>query len=82
MIFSNKIFKINDGINPTLFAKDNNTLNLYLFNKSLRKYEIQLKNNKNCVFVNEFNYKKIIQLNHDTCCTCSNGYISLTNEIE
>ena len=62
MIFSNKIFKITSGKNATLFQKDENTLNLYLFDKTLKKYNILLNNKKNCVFVKEFDYQKIIQL--------------------
>jgi len=82
MIFSNKIYKIINGQNATLFAKDENILNLYLFDKTLRKYEISLKDNKNCVFINESNYEKIMQLNENNYCVCSNGYLTVTNETE
>ena len=36
MIFSNKIYKIINGQNATLFEKDENTLNLFLFDKTLK----------------------------------------------
>ena len=80
MIFSNKIFKITSGKNATLFQKDENTLNLYLFDKTLKKYNILLNNKKNCVFVKEFEYQKIIQLNNETLCICNNNYITTINE--
>lgn len=82
MIFSNKIYKIINGQNATLFEKDENILNLYLFDKTLKKYEISIKENKNCVFINESNYEKIIQLNKNNICVCSNGYLTVTNETE
>ena len=78
MIFSNKIYKINSGSNVTLFANDNETMFLYLFNKTLKKYQISLINKANCVFLKEYNYKKIIQLNSDKLCPCSNEFITIT----
>ena len=80
MIFSSKIYKINSGKNVTLFQNEDNKLRLYLFDKSLKLYDILLNKSKNCVFINQFNYKKIIQLNTETICPCNNGYISLNNE--
>lgn len=77
MIFSNKILKINNGYNATLFTKDSSFLNLYLSNKTLKKYKIQLENNKNCVFIKEYNYKKIIQLDTNVICPCYNGFITI-----
>ena len=82
MIFSNKIIKINNGTNATLWSKDESTLILYLFNKTLKKYEIQLKDKKNCVFLSNHSYKKIIQLDANTICPCSNGFITIKNETE
>jgi hypothetical protein len=82
MIFSDKIYKIIDGQNATLFARNENVLNLYIFNKTLKKYEISLKDNKNCVFINEHNYEKIIQLNNNHYCICSNDYLTVINETE
>lgn len=82
MIFSKKIFKIVDGQNPSLFAINNNVLNLYIFNKSLRKYDILLNSNRNCVFCKNYNYKKIIQLNQNSLCPCSNCFITKVNTDE
>lgn len=79
MIFSDKIYKIIDGKNVTLFAKDNSTLNIYLYNKSLKMYEISTILNRNCVFSKSYNFKKIIQLNNTLFCG-SNGYINLDYE--
>lgn len=80
MIFSNKIYKINSGYNATLYAESLDKLNLYLFNKTLKKYQIQLNNYKNCVFIKQYNHKKIIQLNTNKICTCANGFITIENE--
>lgn len=81
MIFSNKIYKINNGTNATLFAENSDILNLYLYNKTLKKYQIQLNNNKNCVFIKQYNHRKIIQLNTNTICPCINGFITIEKEI-
>ena len=60
MIFSDKIYKITNGNNATLYTQNDSELILYLFNKSLRKYVILLNSDKNCVFQNNYNYEKII----------------------
>ena len=80
MMFSNKIYKINNGKNATLYYNDNNSLNLYLFDKSLKLYNILIDKNMNCVFLKNFNYEKIIQLNNNTICPCNNKFITITNE--
>jgi hypothetical protein len=82
MIFSNKIYKINDGQNPTLFQQDKDTLNLFLYNKSLKKYKISTNNKKNCVFSDEYNYKKIIQLSNTAYCPCNEEFITKINECD
>ena len=80
MIFSNKIYKINSGTNPTLFANDKSTLSLYLLNKTLKHYLISLNNNKKSIFQNEYNYKQLIQLDNEYYCPCYNNYITLINK--
>lgn len=82
MIFSNKVYKIIDGENVSLFAQDENSLFLYIYDKSLKKYRISENLNKNCVFCKNYNYKKIIQLDINNLAACSNGYITITNENE
>lgn len=80
MIFSDKIFKIIDGENVSLYAEEDDKLNLYIFDKSLKYYRISTNLNRNCVFSKNFNYNKIIQLNQDNLCVASNGYITLLNK--
>ena len=80
MIFSENIQKIVSGENATLFAKNENTLNLYIYSNSLKKYDISIKINRNCVFSKMYNYKKIVKINQDTICPCSNGYITIQKE--
>ena len=80
MIFSNKIYKILDGKNPTLFQQDKDVMNLYIFNKTLRKYQILINNKKNCVFSKIYNYNKIIQVDNNNYYTCSGDFITKTDE--
>lgn len=80
MIFSDNIFKINSGSNATLYGINENVLNLYLFDKTLKLYKVLLNNDKNCVFLKEFNFDKIIQLNDNTICPCNKDFITIINE--
>lgn len=76
MIFSNKIYKIASGKNSSLYATDKHNLILYTADKSLKKYRISLNSNMNCVFLDEYNYNKIIQLSPTIICIAGNSYIS------
>lgn len=80
MIFSNKIHKILDGENVSLFSKSQNELFIYIYNNSLRKYQISENSNKNCAFIDKYNYKKIIHLEDNKLAIGSNGYITIINE--
>lgn len=80
MIFSDKIIKIINGENATLFLETNNQFNLYIFNKTLKKYKILKDLNINCVFYKNFNYKKIIELNNKKYAICCNDFITITDE--
>ena len=80
MIFSDKIYKINNGQNATLFANNASELNLFLFDKTLKLYKISLINNRSCVFYNEYNYEKIIQINKENYCVCSNDFLTIIDE--
>lgn len=76
MIFSQKIHKVTNGINSTLYPLDKNNLTLFTLNKSLKKYNISLISNRNCVFVEEYNYQKLIQVTPNIICFAGNSYIS------
>lgn len=80
MIFSSKIYKIVDGKNISLFADENDKLNLFIFNKSMKYYQISIISDRNCVFIKNYNYEKIIQLNSNSFCLGSNGYITLKSK--
>lgn len=82
MIFSKRIYKLIDGVNPTLFQEDENVLNLYIFNKSLKKYRILAKDKTNCVFIKHFNFEKIIQLDNNILCPYNKNHITIINENE
>ena len=82
MIFSDKIYKINSGTNVSLYAKDVNTLSLFLLDKTLKTYDILINSDKKCVFSNMYQYKKIIKLNQKQVCPCSNSFITLCDESE
>lgn len=80
MIFSDKIYKIIDGENVSLFSTDNNKLNLYILNKSMKKYIISTNLNANCVFCDNFNGQKIIELNDNFIAIGSNDFITIINK--
>lgn len=80
MIFSNKIYKIIDGQNVSLSTENENTLNLYIYNKSLKKYQISTISEKICVFCKEFNGQKIIELSNNKIAIASNDFITITDE--
>lgn len=80
MIFSNKIYKIIDGKNPTLFQETKDVLNLYIFNNSLKKYQILSNVKTNCVFSKQFNYDKLIQISDEIYCPCNGEFITKINE--
>ena len=70
MIFSSKIYKIENGNNVSMYAPNKNELLLYLHNKSLNLYSISTNNKLNCTFLNKTNHHKIIQLNKNHSCIC------------
>lgn len=80
MIFSNKIHKIIDGENVSLFSTNGNELNLYILNKSLKMYIISTNSNLNCVFSNNYNGQKIIELNDNFIAIGSNDFITIMNK--
>ena len=80
MIFSNNIYKIVDGYNISLYAKDNSNLYLYLFSNELDKYNILINQNKTTLLLDKFNYKKVIKLNQNTTCISSEGFSTLIND--
>ena len=82
MIFSDKIFKINNGKNISLHALDVDHMGIFLYNKTLRQYIFSVNNKKNCVFEKEYNHEKIIQVNDETYFVCNNGFISQVNKNE
>lgn len=80
MIFSNKIFKIVNGENVSLYPENEESLILYINDKILKKYRISTISNRNCVFIRSYNYKKIIQINNEKLGIASNGYITIETE--
>lgn len=80
MIFSNKIYKIIDGQNVSLSAESESALNLYIYNKSLKKYQISTISERSCVFCKEFNGQKIIKLSNGKVAIASNDFITITDE--
>ena len=82
MIFSNKIYKISSGSNVSLFANENNNLDLYLFNKNIKKYNLIYSNILKCLKTDtELSYNAVIPLNDNYICVCfDNNMTVLTNE--
>jgi len=70
MIFSSKIYRLEKGNNVSLYALNDNELNLYLHDKSLNLYRISTNFKMNCSFLNNSNHHKIIKLNDRHSCVC------------
>ena len=83
MIFSNKIFKISSGKNATIFARDINNLNLYVFNKKETKNNIELSSLTRC-FSGKTSYPQefITQLDSEYLLGGANGIISIYKDNE
>lgn len=83
MIFSDKIFKIVDGKNATLYKNNQDELNLYIFDKSMKKYVISEISNRNCVFSKILKYDKVMELDDNLLAVCCNDFITIigANEI-
>ena len=77
MIFFYFLYKIESGTNISMFAENQNNLNIYLYSTNLKKYNISLTNEKKLTFIKSFNYSKIIKLNQTAFCPCLSSYISL-----
>ena len=82
MIFSNKIFKIDNGINITLYANNADELLIFLYNKSLNLYQFNTKSKEYCAFLKKYNYKKMIKLNQEYICICHGEDIQIIKNEE
>lgn len=80
MTFSSKIYKLIDGKNISLFSSNQNEINLYIFDKSTKKYSISENLNKKCVFLKSYSYDKIIELNDKKFAVCCNDFITIAGE--
>lgn len=80
MIFSDKIFKIISGDNVSLYATSNEDVYLYLYNKSTKKYKILINSNRNCVFYDNYNAQKVIELGNNILAIGSNDYITIMDK--
>lgn len=78
MIFSNKLNKISSGKNITLFATSNNNLELYLFNKNIKKKNLIYSNILKCISTNEsFSYNYLCKLENGLMCVCHDDNMSI-----
>ncbi len=82
MIFSNKIYKISSGSNPSLYAKNNNDLILTLFKNLTEKKEIVFSPSTKCLNTSDkFGYNKIIKLDNQFCLICFDKCVSIVNSL-
>lgn len=80
MIFSDKIFKIISGDNVSLYATSSEDIYLYLYNKLTKKYKILINSNRNCVFCDNYNAQKVIELGNDILAIGSNDFITIMDK--
>jgi hypothetical protein len=78
MIFSNKIYKIESGNNPSLYI-NNEYVYMSFYNKSLVLYTYSKNNLLNCVFYKKYNYQKLIKINDKQSCICYNNEMRIIN---
>ena len=83
MIFSNKVYKLTSGQNPTLFADDKFKMNLFLFREKLYQSHIELSSITKCYSkVKSFDFEYIEQLNKNFFLGGSNGIITIFDNNE
>jgi len=79
MIFSNKIYRITSGDNPHIYAKNSNTMELYLFNEQIHKNIISLENSIIRCFNTLIKFDKhyVGRIDDNLICTCFDENISI-----
>ena len=82
MIFSNKIYKVSSGTNPSMFAENNNKLTLMLFKELVEEKEITFSPSIKCLNTsNNFGYSKVIKLNDQHSVICLDKCISIIDDL-
>lgn len=81
MIFSNKIYKLEDGLNHSMLINDDK-LFISFYYKSTNLYAFSLNNLLNCVFSKCYNYHKLIKINNNQTCLCFNNDMRIVNNNE
>lgn len=84
MIFSKKIYKLVSGKNLTLYPKDKDTFEIFVFDKISNKYEINLRSQTKAKIVSsDISYNQITKLNESHSCVCYDKNLSIVkNERE
>lgn len=80
MIFSNKLTKISSGKNLTLFANSAYNLDLYIFNKNIKKKKLDFSSIIKCTNTDEnFSYNFYCKLNDNYFCVGHDDNMSIIN---
>lgn len=78
MIFKNKIIKLPDGENISLFAKDEKKMNLFFYNNGLKKKLLTLENIVRCESAQvDYACDCVVQVSTKRLCLCYNGNITI-----
>ena len=78
MIFSNKIHKLPSGKNISLFAKDSNKFDLFIFNNNTEKKDIIISSVLQCLSTGkQYNFNSVIKLNDNYLCVCYDDNMSV-----
>ena len=80
MIFKNKIIKLPDGDNLSLYALNEKSFVLYLNKDRLKKKKLILENIIRCENLNfDYNGEFAKQISANSLCLCFDGNISIVN---
>ena len=82
MIFNNKLYKITNGKNISLFANSENEMLMFVFTDITRKYIIS-KNNKlfRCLLSGDsYTYNYVAKLNNNHLCVALDNNMSIIYE--
>ena len=78
MIFSKKIYKLVSGKNLTLYSEGSNTFSVFIFNKGVNKYLVNLyPEYKSTLETENLAYNQITKLNESHSLVCYDKNLSI-----
>ena len=78
MIFSSKLNKISSGKNISLHATSQNSFDLFLFNKNIKRKNLVFSTILKCTSTDEdFSYNYLCKLENNFMCVCLDDNMSI-----